>query len=165
MKSKKFTYLLGLLVVAVWGLIIYRVYASRAGGDDGSFPPVPTKAVKEPYNDYTVPTDTSHLQLNYPDPFVLKKQKDTVTIPVKKLLSDRLPVKPAVNWTFIKYSGYIRNPGSRNLVAIVSINGKTVMLVPGETAEQVKLLKNLQDSVQVMYNGKTTYIKIRSGAL
>jgi len=108
------------------------------------------------------------LQLNYKDPFALKKQKDTSEIPIKKLITNKSAkplIKPVVNWNFIKYSGYIHNPGSKNLVALVSINGKSVMMTEGETAEQVKLVKNLQDSIQITYNGKTTFIKIRSGSL
>jgi hypothetical protein len=35
----------------------------------------------------------------------------------------------------------------------------------GETTEQVKLVKNLKDSIQIAFNGKTTYIKMRSGTL
>jgi len=166
MKNKKVTYLLGVLVLVVWGVIIYRIFQSANLGDDTDFQPANNKMAKEAYNDYTVPKDTASLQLNYKDPFVAQKQKDTSDHPVKKT-ADKMPLKPlpAMNWNFIKYAGYIHNPGSKNLVALITINGKSVMMTEGETSEQVKLLKNLKDSIQIVFNGKTTFIKMRQSAL
>jgi len=165
MKNKKVTYLLGVLVLVVWGVIIYRIFQS-AGGDDADLQPAANKIVKEPYNDYTIPQDTSHLLLNYKDPFALKKQKDTSEGSVKKIVDKTaLKAAPVMNWNFIKYSGYVHNPGSKNLVALVTINGKSVMMSEGETSDQVKLVKNLQDSIKITFNGKTTYIKMHPGTL
>lgn len=168
MKNKKFTYVLGCLVLLVWGIIVYRIFSSM-GGDEEDQIPVAVKVSKEPYKDYTVNKDTTRLLLNYKDPFEIIKQLDTVIkAESHKLLTTKsIPVttKPAFNWGFIKYSGYVRNPGSKKLIAILNINGKVLMMTEGETADQVKLVKNLQDSIKVNFNGKTTFIKIQSGAL
>lgn len=161
MKNKKFTYVLGFVVLVVWGLIIYRIVGSMGTEDDAS----PSQAVsvkKEPYNDYTLPKDTTRLTLNYRDPFGLVKFKDTVKAPVRKDAAPSI-VKPATNWSFIKYSGYIRNPGSKQLIALLQINGKSADMKEGETIDKVKLLKNMQDSVKVLYNGKTKFITIQHG--
>jgi hypothetical protein len=167
MKNKKFTYFLGFLVLVVWGIIIYRIFDS-AGGSEDDLPIAEKKINKDLYNDYTIPKDTTHLLLNYKDPFELKKQKDTLQSinkkpPLTKFV--QLAFKPVFNWGFIKYSGYIRNPISKKLVAVVTINGKATMMSEGETAEQVKLVKNLQDSIKVTFNGNTAFIKMRSEAL
>jgi hypothetical protein len=161
MKNKKFTYFLGFIVLMVWGIILYRIFNSVSGSDE-DMPVVENKIKKEPFNDYAVPKDTSHLILNYKDPFGLKKQKDTLQSIVKKPVSSKTTVqatKQVFNWNFVKYSGYIRNPGSKKLIAVVNINGKPIMMSEGETAEQVKLVKNLQDSIKVTFQGRTTYIK------
>ena len=68
MKNKKLTYLLGAVVLAIWGLIIYRVYVAVKGNDD-DMPTGQVTTSKEPYNDYTIPRDTTRLLLNYRDPF------------------------------------------------------------------------------------------------
>jgi hypothetical protein len=39
------------------------------------------------------------------------------------------------------------------------INGKEVMLTEGENAEQVKLIRNLRDSIKISYHGQTKFIK------
>jgi hypothetical protein len=168
MKNKKLTYFLGFAVLVVWGLILYRVF-DASGGDDNDSSPVKSAPIqKEAYNDYEILTDTSHLLLNYRDPFSQGREKDTAQIPLKKLLVKNrilLPPKPAFNWGFIQYSGYIRNPGSKKLIALVSINGKDEMFSEGETKDHVKLIKNLRDSIRIRFNGKTKFITIKPPVL
>ena len=163
MKNKKLTYFLGLVVLSVWGLIIYRVFYAVSGDDDNSLPPT-TKTAKETYNDYSIPKDTTRLLLNYRDPFGLIAFKDTSIRPVTVSHRRLTPAAPAMNWDFIKYSGYIRNPASKKLLAFVHINGKSETLSEGETKDQVKLIKNLRDSIKVSFNGKTKFITIKPSA-
>ena len=161
------TYLLGLAVLIVWGLIIYRIFNAADGSDDDANKPVLKERPKETYNDYAMVKDTTHLLLNYRDPFGLTKPKDTAEIPIKKLIHNTaLPIapKPVFNWNFIQYSGYIRNPGSKRLVTLVNINGKSETLTEGETKSQVHLLKNMKDSIKISYNGKTKFITMKSSA-
>lgn len=158
MKNKKLTYILGVAVLAVWGLIIYRVVA--AAGNDNDDMPVSTAPIKkEPYNDYAIPKDTTHLLLNYRDPFGLVKSKDSIRISLahSHKIANIAP-KPVFNWGFIKYSGYMRNPGSKKLVAILTINGRSVNMAEGETIDKVKLLRNMGDSIKVSCDGHTKFI-------
>jgi hypothetical protein len=167
MKNKKLTYVLGLAVLAVWGIIIYRVFNAAGAGDDESTPTTFKQTPKEPYNDYALPKDTAHLLLNYRDPFGLIKFRDTATIPVKRFSRNSItsaPAKLALNWSFIKYSGYIHNPASKKLIALVSVNGKNVLLSEGQTKEQVRLIKNMGDSIKISFNGQTKFIT-KSAAL
>jgi len=161
MKNKKLTYFLIFIVLVVWGMIIYRIF-DAAGGDDDATAIASVKSVKEVYNDFTIPRDTTKLLLNYRDPFGLVKFKDTVGPPVVHHPKSKVTLmsKPAMNWGFIQYSGYIRNPSSKKLIALVSINGE--MLAEGDTKDQVKLLRNLIDSIKVSFNGKTKFISIKS---
>src|SRR5688572_18595977 len=109
MKNKKFTYLLGLLVLIVWGIIIYRIFDTVAGGED-DFTPVQNVKEQKNYTDYSVPADTTHLLLNYKDPFRLTKQADTAVKPITQPLAVKpLIPKPAFSWNFVKYSGYTRS--------------------------------------------------------
>lgn len=166
MKNKKMTYILVVVVLVIWGLIIRTVISSVSNGDE-VVPVTAAKSAKEPYNDYTLPKDTTHLLLNYRDPFGLVKFKDTAEVRVKSISHKSLaaiPLKPAMNWSFIKYSGYIHNPTSRKLIALVNINGKNIMLSEGETKDQVRLIKNMRDSIKIIFNGQTKFI-VKSAAL
>ena len=163
MKNKKITYFLIPLVLGVWGLIGFRVYDTVSTPDDNPTAPA-VKQEKELFNDFGTPRDTAKLALNYRDPFGLVPQKDTATkitrlTTVKELT---LQPKPAMNWSFITYSGYVRNPSSKKLVALVTINGQNVTLAEGEVKNQVRLIKNLRDSIKISYAGKTKFITIRS---
>ena len=166
MKNKKVTYLLGLLVAIVWGIIIYRIFDAAAGHDD-TVVPVQSSSKKEAYNDFAIPKDTAHLLLNYRDPFGITRQKDTAVTAIKKahIKSAILIPKAVINWNFIQYSGYIRNPASKKLITMMSINGQTQMFAEGEVKGLVKLIKNMRDSVKISYNGRIKYITIRPAAL
>lgn len=167
MKNKKMIYILGLLVLVVWGMILYRIFAAVNHNDDSGIISVNQVVNKEPYDDYASKKDTSKLLLHYRDPFDLVK--DTLPIvnvkPISSSLNNIKITKPAMNWNFIKYSGFIRNPNSKKLIAIMNINGKNAMLAEGESAEDVKLLKNLKDSVKITYKKQTRFITMNASSL
>lgn len=170
MKNKAGVSFLVLVVVVVWGLIIYRVVSAASDEDARHFTIQPT-VPKEPLNDYALVKDTATLRLNYRDPFSQDVQKDTAELPVSQLTAHQpllpvpkalsaLPQKPVVNWNLIRYAGFIRNPHTKKLLALLSIGGKSLMLSEGEAADQVKLLKNLKDSVRITYQNQTRYIRL-----
>jgi hypothetical protein len=167
MKNKKYVPFLAIAAIVVWGLIIYRVLTGQGGDDDQLIPDAPAKDQKEAYNDYAIIKDTTRLNLNYQDPFGQKKLVDTVSVkkPVIMAVKKSNLVGPVVNMEKIRYSGYIRNPQSKKLIAMISINGKMLSLAEGETTENLKLIKNLQDSVKISYSGKTTFLILKSGNL
>ncbi|MBS7562780.1 hypothetical protein KHS38_00040 [Mucilaginibacter sp. Bleaf8] len=173
MKNKASVYFLGLIVAVVWGLIIYRIVA--AVNNDDELPVMPKTSAnypKEPLNDYEAIKDTVSLKLNYRDPFAMAKapiKKDTAQIPVRQIISSTTRLSPlihqasgtrkqAMNWGFIRYSGYIRNPHTKKLYALMTVSGKSLMLSEGESSGGVKLLKNLKDSIQISYQHLTHYI-------
>lgn len=168
MKNKAVTYLLGAVVVVLWGLILYRVFAA-VGGDDDEVPVVNQVKAKEVYNDFAIPRDTSRLLLNYRDPFGLVKQQDTAG-PAKKMRSGPVtararPAVPAFNWGFIQYSGYIRNPATKKMITMVVINGQNFTMTEGNTRAGVKLFKNMRDSIKIGFQGKTKFITIKPATL
>ncbi len=161
MKNKKLTYLLGLVVLVVWGMIIYRIFSAVGGSDDD--PAMTTaKPVKEAYNDFSIPKDTTHLLLNYRDPFGLVIKKDTTRL-ISKRSRERtpLPAPRPMDWSFIHYSGYMLNPATKKLIALVSINGQNTTLAEGQSKFEVKLVRNMRDSIKISYQGKTKFIGIK----
>lgn len=161
LKRKEAQYVLGVAVVLIWGMIIRNVLMLTKGENEPIV--INTPAKKEAYNDYALVADTAALQLNYRDPFQAAG-RDTVLNNVKKAapapVTPKVPVLP-FNWSFIKYTGYIRNPGAKNSVTMISINNKLFMMQEGQTEAQVKLIRNMIDSIQISYNGKTTYLKMK----
>jgi len=165
MKSKKLVYFLVLLTVTLWGGVFYQIFTRVGSGDEPVLAKEPTPA-RETLNDYAAHRDTARLLLDYRDPFSAPKS-EPVEIPVSHLVHKSVMVaipKPSINWSVIKYSGFIHNPGSKKLIAMISINGKELMLSEGETADQVKLVRNMKDSVKVTYQGSTKFITLNNNS-
>jgi len=167
MKSKKVTYALILSVAAVWGIIFYRVFQSAADDDEYTLPAALPTVNYDALDDFT-DKDTFSLVLNYPDPFLKGNTfKNDVPSPVSVNQADSRPFIPAkpsppvINWSSIQYSGYVTSPTGRQIVSILFINNKEYMLLDGQEAEGLKILKNVKDSVRVSYKGKTRFLKIQ----
>jgi hypothetical protein len=161
-KNKTMTYLLICAVAMVWGIIVYRVFFNDTEEDDLNGV-VTTKAVHEPYDQYVAKNDTFHLALNYRDPFLGKMMVTPAGVKVSSPKPvNRMPPKPippALNWETIRYTGYITNPTTKKVVAILSVNGMERMTAEGESFQGVKLLKNKKDSILVSWMGKQKYIR------
>ena len=163
MKNKKLNYFLGVAVVLIWGSIIFKIFKA-VSGDDLPISNMATAEKRDTVNYELAGQDTAKLNLNYRDPFSEKKA-EPVEIPVSELVHKPViakPVKTAINWDVIRYSGFVRNQGSKKLIAMISINGRQLMMSEGETLEKVKLLKNLKDSIKVSFEGATKFIVLNT---
>lgn len=168
-KGKTFTYVLIICVAAVWGLIIYRVYAGMSEEDDVtpivSTPKVPFFKMVDHQQ------DAVELDLNYRDPFLASAGYETVQEQKSNLPSALVPQqiqsnrsampKPQVNWSTVQYTGFVNNPDTKSKMALVAINGNSALLREGQSAHGLKLLKNLGDSLKVQFQGETKFIKIK----
>lgn len=167
MKKKTINYILGFAVLLIWGLIFYKI-VSAVWGDDEPLPVTTAPQTEKAYNDFEFKKDTTKLNLHYRDPFKLSSVHTADTTKRQPVTRARIIPAPApvrIDWSFIKYSGYIANPVTKKIISILTINGKSAMLREGESAGQVKLLKNLRDSVKISFKNKTQYIPRNTAAL
>jgi type II secretory pathway component PulC len=161
MKSKKSLYILLAAVVIIWGLIIYRIITNV------SF------SAKQPQiysNTHQVETkqlvlDSFSIVANYRDPFLDKRRKLKTTKPVvkktaiKKKIVEK-PVKNIIKPNYnIRYKGLIAKQSNNKSLAILSINGKEVLLRYKENYKDLTLLKILKDSVLIGSPNGNFYIK------
>lgn len=160
------TYLLGVLVILVWGMIIYRVFKSVGAGDEDAQPATVASVKQEPFNDFSFKTDTTRLQLNYRDPFGITLKKDSISRTRKTTYSEpgKQLSKAAINWGFIQYIGYIRNAKSKKLLTLVNINGENEIMAENEQKKEVRLIKNLRDSIKIRYYNKIKFIHLKNTA-
>ena len=162
-KNKKLTYLLICAVAVVWGIVVYK-FVFNDTGDDYALKSFPVKKVDEPYDQYAAKPDTFKLALNYRDPFGEHGQAVVVQeLPVSagqptNFIPTPMP-PPPIDWSFIRYSGYVTSPATKKLVSIMVVNGQERMVAEGEVFGGVKLLKNKKDSILVSWQGKQKYIK------
>jgi hypothetical protein len=163
-KNKKLTYFLICAVAVVWGVILHRVFFSKSE-EDYKIKESDSVIRHEPYDQYVIKEDTFKLALNYRDPFLGEmppvsepKPEGLTTIKQVSFVPPQV-AKPVVDWSVIKYSGYIINPITKKTVCIITVNGNERMLAEGESFAGAQLLKNKKDSVLISWKGKEKYIK------
>lgn len=157
MKNKKATYILLPIVLGIWGLIIYRVFAVAS-------PDTPTPRYPDTGNGKTETislADTFSLLASYPDPFleaVKEVKHSSKPVAVKKE-----PVKPVAavktSWPAITYSGMVRNQKSDKQLVMVSVNGSSNVMKVGDVVEGLALVRIWRDSVELAMGKERRYIK------
>lgn len=160
MKSKKMTYLLICCVAGVWGIIFYRIFTGMAPEDTVQ---LNSRTVREPFfNMVDHAKDAVVLEMGYGDPFAAGNSEPAPVVASSMPVMPSMPppMKSQVNWSGIIYSGQIYNRVEKRHVAIISVNGKEVMLSEGEKANGLKFIKRVGDSIKVEYQNTTKYLSI-----
>lgn len=157
MKKNNLRYLLGLILIIVWGLLGFRIYhkmnkSTNVHMQDNSLNLEPAKNEARVFN----------LSLDYNDPF-LKKQFKPKPKFVKRNNNSQAPVirqrvknKPGpkkrqkVRFPQIVYKGNIQTKEGR-MVALLSVNEKFMQLAENEKYHEMTLLKVYRDSIRISY--------------
>ena len=145
--KKKLTAGLLVIVILIWGIIIYRLFTHQT-----AIYPAEAGAVyaTPPAND----TNRNYaLIADYRDPFF-----DPLEAPAENLSEDlephvegiSVPVVPVP----ITYGGVIQNPATHEQVVILNIEGRDIMFTSGSSYQNVTFLKNYDTYIQILYNGK-----------
>lgn len=161
-KNKKTTYLLICAVVAVWGIVLHKVFF-KTPEEDYSIKTATTKVEHEPYDQYVAKKDSFKLALNYRDPFlgttaIAEKKADGKGLKIKPIAAT-VNLPPPIDWNSVRYAGRIINPVSKKVVSIIIVHGVERMMSEGEVFQGVKLLKNKRDSILINWQGKQKHIK------
>lgn len=148
------------LVLLVWGLIIYKVYAMLNDPET----PDTSVVVKPSITKAEIKIENYDLLLNYRDPFLNKQELRTLN--PKKIKSnskssitiDKIKKGPAVEWN-IAYSGMVYNQNTREKIALISINNENFIVKEGERREGFLIKTILEDSIKIQFNSDHRYIK------
>lgn len=155
------------LVVLIWGLIIYKVIAGLSG-DDTVAPMVSFKAPAK------IDADTAYRLLNtsYPDPFSNENifdeiEEDTVlaqgagALPAPAAMQAYTPPPVAIQPPAIKYNGYIYNPATKKKTALITYNGRSMVVsVADMLDEKTKVLKIDNQELVVTVKGERFVIGV-----
>lgn len=154
MKKKNKTYVLLGVVLAIWGIIIFKFI--------GAFNPPTEEEVLTASDEVFVPKQVKErelfaLALDYRDPFL-----GTVEAPKKKIIKPKkqTPKKAVVSSRSIQYTGFIQQKDAKQQIFFVTVEGQQQMMKVNDTFREVKLVKGTKSSIRVKYNGRTDNIKI-----
>lgn len=146
MKNKTKTYILLSLVLAIWGIIGYKIVATV--NPDTNAP------VQDNFNVAFNPKtnteiDTFSVKTANRDPFLgtllVKKT------PIKK--TKKVTVKKN-EWVPVVYNGIVSNKNTTNKVYVVSINNKQYLMKLGQEFNGIKLIKGNNTEITVSYKGE-----------
>lgn len=157
-KNKKHIYVLIAGVVALWGVIFFRIYATIDNRKESPVQVSPKKVAYFKMVNHL--NDEVSLGVAYRDPFSVEQFMPAIetSVTVNKVM----PIKPPLNWPIITYTGYLNNINSQQKMVIIMVNEKELMFAEGQSLNGVKLLKYAGDSIQVQYQQESKYIKLKS---
>lgn len=152
MKKEKKTYLLLVIVLAIWGVLGFQIFKAVNPSEDV----LPIYANTEKI-DIIKPKkrDTFSLLANYRDPFLGIMPKSNT--PKKKKIQ---PKKEALPEKSIAYTGFITEGKSGNKVFFLTIEGQQQILSKNQEFNGVKLLSGNAEKVRVKSNGKIRNITL-----
>lgn len=147
MKNKTRTYLLLAAVLAIWGIIGFKIVTTLN-------PEAPEAKKQDEMVVFTPKShtvkDTFSIHPTQRDPFLgtlyVKKQESTtprITTP-----------KEAFVWIPILYHGTVSKQDSKEKLYILSINGQQHIMKIGQEIQEVKLIKATNTEILVSYKGQ-----------
>ncbi|HKG05290.1 MAG TPA: hypothetical protein VKB19_02475, partial [Pedobacter sp.] len=148
----------------VWGMVLYRVFASVWADEQNIVSPVNAHLSKKMPLPEVMP-DTFELLLNYPDPFTGETPEVIDLNPkgtgkLRQNATANLPqVTPFNPLDHMKYLGYVADGKGNHRVAIISYQGQERMLKEGDTISRVKIIKIGKNAATASYAGKTRLLK------
>lgn len=151
MQKKSTTYFLVSVVLVIWGIVSYKLFANIPDEDN-----IVVKLEKVKTYDFENKRDTFSIVANYRDPFL-------GTLPrIRKVRSNKhrfeVPKKVELIWPDIKYKGAII-PKKGKALFLVDIDNRGYLLKKNEEKNDIKLLKGNKEYIIVKYKGKTKKVE------
>lgn len=159
-------YILFPAVLAIWGIIFYRIADTLEGSD---FNIEDTKVSEKEIAVEGTVADTIKLLANYRDPFLDKTAvSDEPTY--RRVASSAVAVStipppippmgpPPIVWPAIEYLGIINNKQTGSTIALIRMGDRQYFLKEKEMAGEVHLEQILKDSVKVTFQKESKFIK------
>lgn len=141
------TYLLLILVLALWAAVFRKVFSHLSRPD-----PVP--AAERPTGERKLPPARPELRLDYRDPF-LEEEKPRAPTPSRRVASSEpqpQPETPSEEPPPLQFKGVIRQ--GKALYAMISVGATTGIVAPGDSVGGYRVRSVAADSVQVQKGRK-----------
>lgn len=153
MKGKATAKLLLPLVIAIWAMIGWKVYAAM--NKDGDANNVSYHAPEIAAHGKALP-DSVVLIANYRDPFLdkvveVKRNAAANSSAVVVKPKAEAPPKATASWPKLGYYGLVKRNGDAKTVGFLSVDGESHFVQSGTVIGEVKVLRMWKDSVEVVW--------------
>ncbi len=160
MQNRAGTIFLFVVVLAIWGIIAFKIYDYIKGGNaEAGSGRLPDKSEQGE----TFIVDSFALLPDYRDPFLgyenpVKRKIVPVPVNIHKPL-DVPPVK-AMQWPPVLYKGLVYNEDTKTKAGLVNISGKSKMVSEGDTFKLLVVVSVTRDSILLkMQKNKRAFYK------
>lgn len=147
MKSRFTTYLLIVVVLGIWGAIVWKIFFRQPKDSEASAAPHVVVIAE------TSESDT--LMLNYRDPFLGTVERPKAA-PVVRIVQPTTPAAPKEEPPMpsynVKYYGRIGR--GADIYCIIEIDGQQHVMKHGDTEDGFNLISIAEDSVQIRKEGR-----------
>lgn len=155
-KSKRNTYILLVVVLVIWGLIIYKFFTYRQSGTAMSQTSVEQGLARKPI-DVKKP-EVFTIEVNYRDPF-LGKMNQTGQVKKSNVLRKK-EVQPTV-WPSIIYKGVVSDSKEKKKVFMLLIDQKPFFMKEKQLEGGVLLKSGDRKSITVQYEKQENKIYLQ----
>lgn len=148
MRKKLLSLALVIAVLAVWGLVGFRIWNLTR--------PEITQSAKteKKTEDHSIPNDS--LRLDYRDPF-MESGKAKIVVPTEKVAA--IPESPA-QMPPLKYKGIVKGKDG-TVKALVENKGEIVPIAKGGMLEKVRIIEIEPEHILVRFGNETHLIRVR----
>ncbi|RDY60783.1 hypothetical protein [Flagellimonas nanhaiensis] len=147
------TYVLLGLVLAIWGIIGYRLLGVFSPESDG----LSVVAIDDYQPKKTIKKDTFSLIADYRDPFLGTRSKST-----RKKQSTTKVKAPTTPFPNIVFTGLVSGGQTKDNIFFVTIAGNQKLMKKGSTNDGVTLLGGSSKSIRVRHKGIVKTIPIQN---
>ncbi|MHC1705777.1 MAG: hypothetical protein AB9846_17885 [Tenuifilaceae bacterium] len=157
MGSKNKNIILGVVVIAIWGLIAFKIVSYFNSTSKVELPATnvfKTAGIKVKREKYTI-------DATYRDPF-LNEVKEKIVKSDQNLRDVSFQVsKPPVKWPDIKYNGIIESTNKSKRVGLLQINKKVFLVNEGDSTARVIVIAMYKDSLRLKYDKEVKVFPIQ----
>jgi hypothetical protein len=156
MKNKKLLWILLPAVLAIWGMIGWKIYSALNESEDVA---EPVENALLSATDSAVVPDSYELFLDYRDPFLGERVKQAVAVTktnasntnVAKPLPDKEKSDPLPT---LFYYGLVKETSSNKMVGFLQVNSQTYFVKQNDVIGEVKVGRIWSDSVEIYLHSK-----------
>ena len=165
MSKKRINIILLIVVLAIWGILIYRFVGGQFFSDAPELNYQPTAINDQPVFSKK---QAHEIAIHERDPFLSKHDHIKVSyqrntkVRQSKISNNKIQnSKPPIQWPTIKYLGFVKQKKSKKPLILLQIDNKFYRKRPNEKLiGGVKIMKFYKDSIKLQYKGlNKTFIK------
>jgi sulfite reductase beta subunit-like hemoprotein len=147
--SKNKNIVLGVIVIAVWGLIAFKILSYLKSTSIVELPITnvfKTAGIKVKREKFTI-------DASYRDPF-LNEIEEKAAKQFKNRELDFQRSKPQIKWPEIKYNGIIETSSKDKKVGLLQVNKRVYLVNIGDSAARMTVIAMYKDSLRLKYSNE-----------